>query len=192
MRFSRISITSKSVSLSREDKDNKTNAVEEIVLKSPERPMGSFDDAVQGFKAYVTGLLPFKVAPDKLTITTLNLSESKDGRRGLQVSCNVPIPKCDEKVISLTTPLVHEEGEESTGESFTLSDEVMELIALAEAEAAAYVDGSRMQLALPLEKATSKNAKEFDENAAHAEVASTRKPRGKNRGASATQPAVVQ
>lgn len=191
MRFSRISITSKTVSLSREEKDGKTNAVEEIVLKSPERPMASFDDAVQGFKAYVTGLLPFKVAPDKLTITTLNLSESKDGRRGLQVSCNVPIPKCDEKVISLTTPLVHEEGEESSGESFTLSDEVMELIALAEAEAAAYVDGSRMQLTLPLSK-PSENAQEFDEAAAHASSATTRKPRGKNRGASATQPAVVQ
>jgi hypothetical protein len=135
MRFTRISINTKSVSLDREDKDSKTGAIETKTLKSPERPMSAFDDALQAFKPYVTGLLPFKVPAENLVITTLNLSESKDGRRGLQVSCNVPIPKCDDKVISITTPLVHEAGEESTGESFTLSDKIMQLISLAEHEA---------------------------------------------------------
>lgn len=176
MRFSRISVTSKSVSLSREDRDAKTSAVEEITLKSPERPMQSFDDAVQAFKGYVIGLLPFKVAPDKLVVTTLNLSDSKDGRRGLQVSCNVPIPKCDDKVISITTPLVHEPAEDSETEAFTLSDDVLKLVALAEQEATAYVDGKRMQISLALDT-PSENAKAFDEAAASASVKSTRKPK---------------
>lgn len=178
MRFSKIGINAKKVDLTRQDKDSKTGAIEEIHLTSPERPMGSFADAVQVFTSYVLALLPFKVPEGRIQITTLTLSESKDGRRGLQVSCNVPIPKCDGKVISMTTPLVHEPGEESTGEAFTLSDDVLKLIALAEAEATRYVEGDRMQLALALEEdETSENAKEFDEAAAHAEVTSTRKPR---------------
>jgi hypothetical protein len=179
MRFSKIGVNTKQVALTRQDKDSKTGAVEEIALTSPERPMTSFSDAVQAFKAYVLGLLPFKVPESRIVITTLTLSESKDGRRGLQVSCNVPIPKCDDKVISLTTPLVHEPGEESTGESFALSDDVLTLIALAEAEATKYADGDRMQLALALDASEkpSENTKAFDQRAAAAEVGSTRTPK---------------
>lgn len=182
MRFAKIGVNTKQVALVRQDKDSKTGALEEISLTSPERPMTSFSDAVQAFKGYVLGLLPFKVPADRIVITTLSLSESKDGRRGLQVSCNVPIPKCDDKVISLTTPLVHEPGEDATGDSFALSDAVMALVATAEQEATKYADGDRMQMTLALEEKSSENAKEFNVRSAAAESATTRKPKGKSGG----------
>lgn len=186
MRYSKIGINKQGVTVTREDKDSKTGATREITLRSAERPMGSFDDAVQAFKSYVMGLLPFKVPADGIVITTLTLSESKDGRRGLQVSCNVPIPKCDDKVISMTTPLVLEPGEASTGEAFTLKDDVMKLIALAESEATKYDEGERMQMTLALSEEASENTKNVDKRMADAEVSSTRKPRGRGKGAGQT------
>jgi hypothetical protein len=159
MRFSKISITKKSVDLTRESK-NANGALEEVHLNSPERPMASFVDVLQGFRAYVVELLPLKLTEEQLTITTLNLSEDKNGSRGLIVTATMPVPKAYDKPLVLNTPLVREGGENTSADAFVLSDEVLELIGLAEQEAARYVNGERVQLELmPKAETTSENTK---------------------------------
>jgi hypothetical protein len=190
MRFSKIGITKRGVHLTRETKDE-NGAVESIDLESPERPLTEFSDALQAFKPYVRDLMPFGLSDDQLTITTLSLSEDKNGLRGLIVSAVVPIPKAYDKPVVLNTPLVREGGENASEEAFVLSDEVLELIDLAETEATRYANGERIQGELftkserSAEATTpmSENEREFNERAASAEVASTRKPRrGRGKG----------
>lgn len=180
MRFKKISIKKKGVHTVRETK-NEHGAKEAIDLESPERPLPSFVDSLQAFKSYVRDLLPFELTEEQLTVTTLNLSEDTNGLRGLVVTATVPIPKAYNNPLVLNTPLVREGGENASPEAFILSDEVLQLIALAESEATRYVNGERVQTEL-FTKAqagvtTSENVKRFDERAAAAEVASTRKPK---------------
>lgn len=195
MKFSKISITSRGVHLIRQTK-TESGATEKFDLESPEGPLKSFSDAMQKFADYVIGLLPFLVRDDDdeededalpMTVTTVNLSESKDGRRGLQVSVNVPIEALNNKVVSITTPIVHEAGENTSDEVYTLPDDVMSLIKLLEGEATRYYKGEREQGELfagaeaKAEAEKSPAAESFNERAAAAEVASTRKPRGRKK-----------
>ncbi len=91
MRFTKISVTKKGVDLSRESKD-KNGFVEEVHNSSAERPLASFVDAMQAFGPYVTDLLLGAVTLEAdATITTLNLSEDKNGLRGLIVTAIVPV-----------------------------------------------------------------------------------------------------
>jgi len=177
MKFSRISVTKKGVELAYERKDEHKS--EEVVAKSAERPLPSFADALQSFAAFVIDLLEI---PDEwrenLTITTLNLSEDKNGYRGLIVTATRPIPKAYDRPLVMNTPLVREGSEDASDEACTLSDEVLELVSLVEGEAVRYLNGEREQLDL-LKPSNSENVAEFNENAAHAEVQSTRKPKGR-------------
>jgi len=182
MRFSKISITKKGVHLTRETKDA-NGAIESVDLESPERPLAEFSDALQSFVPFVTDLLmgAVTVESDDMRITTLNLSEDKNGLRGLIVTAIVPVPNAYDKPLVVNTPLVREGGENPSDDAFVLSDEVLELIKLAESEATRYVRGERVQGELfnraeSTAKETGENVREFDEAAAHAEVTSTRKP----------------
>jgi hypothetical protein len=185
MRFAKISITKKGVHLTRETKDA-AGAVESVDLESPERPLPEFVDALQAFKAFVIDLMPFALTEEQTTVTTLNLSEDKNGLRGLIVTAIVPVPKAYDKPVVINSPLVREGGEDPSPDACILTDEMLELVGLVESEAARYVNGERIQGELFAKKdreaePTSENVKDFDERAAHAEVSSTRKPRrGKN------------
>lgn len=174
MQFNRISVTKKGVELAYERADE--HKVEEIKATSSERPLPSFADAMQAFTPFVIDLLEI---PDDwqsaLTITTLNLSADKNGNRGLIVTATKPVAKAYDRPLVLNTPLVREGGDEPSDEACVLPDEVLELISLAEEEAVRYLNGEREQREL-FDK-PSENVKQFDERAAAAEVASTRKPR---------------
>jgi hypothetical protein len=189
MRFERISITKKAVDLQRSTTDG-NGATEDVHTNTPERPNGSFTDAMQAFVPFVVKLLAkaITLAKDekgeavKLTVTTLNLSEDKNGLRQLIVTATVPVPDAYDKPLVLNTPLVREAGELPLGDAIVLDDDMMKLIALVELEAEKFVNGERLPAAAAepkAEKKTSANAKEFDEAAAHAEVQSTRKPKGR-------------
>lgn len=184
MRFAKVSITKAGVHLVRVTKEPNGGA-EAVDYTSPERPLSTFTDALQAFGSYVNDLLDVPAAwREKLTVTTVNLSESKDGRRGLQVSVSYAVAKADDKVVSLTTPIVHEASEAGTGTAFTLSDVHFALIDLLEAEATLYANGERAQGELFTKAERSVAADSLDERSAAAEVASTRKP--KTRGKKAT------
>lgn len=180
MQFKKISITKTAVTLEREVKDA-AGGVEETTFTAKEKPLASFVDALQSFNGYLRGLLPFVVTEEQLTITTLNLSEDKDGHRGLIVTGIVPVPKAYGKPIVINTPLVREGGENPSPDAFVLSDVVLELIEDAEHEAARYLKGERVQGELFEKREASANTKAFDDRAAAAEVNSTRKPRGKKK-----------
>jgi hypothetical protein len=186
MRFNRMSITKRGVELNYELRDQ--HKLEEIKAFSAEPPLSSFSDAMQAFCPFVIGLLEIPENwREALTITTLNLSEDKNGNRGLIVTAVKPVANAYDRPLVLNTPLVREGGDDPSEEACVLVDEVLELIALAESEAERYLNGEREQRELFDGKTaeTSENAKEFDERAAHAENLSTRKPRrgrGKARG----------
>jgi hypothetical protein len=185
MRFKKISITKRGVLLTRESKDV-NGAMEEITLESPERPRPSFADALQAFGPFVRNLLEdaVEIVNGALTITTLNMSEDKNGNRGLIITAIVPVPMAHDKPLVLNTPLVREGAADlELEEAMTLDDDTLKLLKLAEAEAEKYVKGDRLPPSADAEpKKTSENAKEFDEAAAHAEVSSTRKPDGARKG----------
>lgn len=193
MRFSKIAITAKGVHLVTQTK-SEAGAIEWKELESPEGARKSFANAVQKFKDYVVSVMPFLGAED-VTVSTINLSESKNGLRGLQVSVSVALEDVNNKVTSITTPLVHEAGESTSDEAFTLDGAVMKLIKLVEAEAAKYWDGDREQVEMFAEESTSENTKAFSDRSAAAEVASTRKPRARKAKPAADgafAPALVQ
>lgn len=188
MRFNRMSITKRGVELNYELRDQ--HKLEEIKAFSAEPPLSSFSDAMQAFCPFVIGLLEIPENwREDLTITTLNLSEDKNGNRGLIVTAVKPVANAYDRPLVLNTPLVREGGDDPSEEACVLADEVLELIALAESEAEAerYLNGEREQRELFDGKTaeTSENAKDFNERAAHAENLSTRKPRrgrGKAKG----------
>lgn len=175
MQFTKIAITKTAVTLERLIKD--AAGVEESSYTAREKPLATFVDALQAFSGYFRGLLPFELTEDQLTITTLNLSQDKNGLRGLIVTGIVPVPKAYGKPIVINTPLVREGGENPSADAFVLTDVVLDLVEAAEAEAARYLKGDRVQGELFERKETSANTKAFNERAASAEVATTKKPR---------------
>ncbi len=188
MRFSKISITSRGVELTRQEKN--AGDVEDRHLNSSSEPLPSFVDALQAFRPFVVDLLelPLTFSTDEkdgkvielLTVTTLNLSEDKYGLRGLIVTAIKPIAKAYDRPLVLNTPLVREAGELPLTDAAVLTSKMLELIKLAEGEATRFVNGERGQPKAA--KKPSENAKEFDKAAAHASNQSTRKPEGARNG----------
>lgn len=185
MKFSRISVKKSGVELDYEAIHG--DAKEETKWSNHQPPLGSFKDAMQGLVGYVVDLIPFLSAVrETITVTTINLSEDKNGLRGLIVTATTPVEKAYGKPLVLNTPLVREGGELALDEAFVLSDEVLELIGLIEAEARRYKAGEYGEAEKPT---TSENSKAADERMAAAEVASTRKPKGKRgKGKTADEP----
>lgn len=187
MKFSRISVKKTGVELDYEATHG--DAKEETKWSNHQPPLGSFKDAMQGLVSYVVDLIPFlDGVRETITVTTINLSEDKNGLRGLIVTATTPVEKAYNKPLVLNTPLVREGGELALDEAFVLSDEVLELIGLIEQEARRYKQGEYGEHE-KADKPASENTKAADERMAAAEVASTRKPRGKGkRGASSPEP----
>lgn len=195
MNFSRISVTKKGVELDFDRQDD--DATEEVKWSSHHNPLPEFRDAMQGFVAYIVALIPFLDAvKDSLTVTTLNLSTDKNDHVGLIVTATTPVEKAYKKPLVLNTPLVREGGENASDDAFVLSDEVLDLIDLVESEARRYKNGEHEQGELFTKEdrtaqptnGTSENVREFDQAAAHAEVSSTRKPKGRKGKGGKTPP----
>jgi hypothetical protein len=190
MKFSRISITAKGVELDYVETDG--DAKDETTHSNHMPPLGSFKDALQGFVSYVVDLIPC-LAPisDDLTVTTLNLSEDKNGLRGLIVTALYPVEKAYNRPLVVNTPLVREGGELKLDEAFVLSEDVLKLIALSESEARRYKNKEYGEVVAA--KPDSENTKNATDRMAAAEVASTKKPRGRGkRGASSEEPTPVR
>lgn len=183
MRFTRIAINSKGVSLDREDVNSKTGRRHITGTESPEIPMPEFADAMQAFDPYVRSLLDgaIDLTNASLVVTTLNLSVDKNGNRGLIVTACVPVPNAQDRPLVINTPLIREGAADLLGtddDTFVLSAEVMEMIALVEGEATKYEKGEckAPEVVAEEKKRKSKNAEAVGEKMAEAEVGSTRKP----------------
>lgn len=182
MKFERISITAKGVELDYQETSGDATDTTKHECRQP--PLGSFKDALQSLASYVVDLIPF-LAPikDALTVTTINLSEDKNGLRGIIVTATSPVEKAYNKPLVINTPLVREGGELALEDAFVLSDEVLEIIGLVESEARRYLN---KEYGPPPAAKASENTKNADQKMAEAEVGSTRKPKGRGkRGAQA-------
>lgn len=144
MRFSRISISKKLVSLSWQEQRGHGTVTH--VYESKDKPLPSFNGALQAFAGWSLKLLG---APpewdDAITVTTVNLSE-RDGKRGIQVSFSKRVDQANGAASSITTPLMREadnlDGEIATGYYGSHIDELIEQL---EVEASRYEKGERDQ-----------------------------------------------
>lgn len=188
MRFAKISVKNDGVDLVREVKHSNGDT-EHTELHGDGEPLSTFVDALQAFAPFVLDLLPITLDADVgIKITTLNLSADKNGLRGLIVTGVVPVEKAYGKPLVINTPLVREGAEEPSEDACILPDEVLELIELAELEASRYWNGERTQTEM-FNRESSENAEEFNERAAAAEIATTRKPkRGRGKKSSGDVP----
>lgn len=142
-------------------------------------PLPSFVDAVQAFIALFLRVFPaLEPERENLRVTTLNLSE-KDGDRGLQVSATLTVEHCNNAGVSITTPLITTPLEGADEGRVFLTPVELRLIEHVEVEATRYVGGETAQA--EMFASTSANAKAVDERMAEAEVASTRKPKGRGK-----------
>jgi hypothetical protein len=109
VKITKVSITSKGVRLAILKEDGK-GGEEERAFKCRNSPLGVFTDAMQGLKPFVQKILKGAVAveDEKLRITTVSLSETKDGRRGVVISGVVQVPGAHGNPLVLNTPLVTE------------------------------------------------------------------------------------
>lgn len=146
MRFTRISITKKLVSLSMEEQ--RGHGTITTVYESKDRPLPSFTASLQAFAGWALQLLE---APPKwdeqITVTTVNLSEDKNGRRGILVSISKRVEQANGAASSITTPLMREadnlDGEIANG---YYGKHIDDLLTQLEAEAARYEKGEREQI----------------------------------------------
>lgn len=177
-KFTTIRYDGDTVGLKWEDGDG--DAIDKHDWSCDEPPTPAFKAALAAFSSFVVSLIeaPAKWA-DGLEIRSLALSEEKKtGARGLVVTALRKVPKAKGRTLLLNSPYLAEPPEGYNGPmDGYLSSTILELIEDAEQHAEAYRNGERgEQTSLPLE---SENTKAVNERMASAEVASTRKPKGK-------------
>jgi hypothetical protein len=184
MKITKVSITSKGIRLAILKEDGK-GGEEERAFKCRNSPLGAFTDAMQGLKPFVQKILKgaVTVADDKLRITTVSLSETKDGRRGVVISGVVAVPGAHGNPLALNTPLITDlaDGVQAKADTVAIDDTVDELIDALLGEAEKYYKGQRGQVEMDLKapKEKTANEKAVDEKMAEASVKSTRTPRAR-------------
>lgn len=146
MRFTKIAIKADAVELiwTKVDEHGATITTN---MSSPEKPAPELPAALQAFKDFVFDLIE---APstwrDEVRVTSLSISEEKTGKaRGLIVTAVKPVEKASGRLLVLNTPHMRQGGDNSTSEH-VLTDDIMSLVAQAEAAATAFVKGDRAQL----------------------------------------------
>lgn len=149
MHFTRIKVTDKVVELDWSEL-LPNGEKKSISLESPNRPLPALLAAMAALRDYVVELLELPSTwLDELRITTINIDEGKDGRRGLIVTCLRPIAKAAKRPLVMNTPQMREPNSEEDVEMF-LPDEILTLVKRAEVAAMAFVNGEREQTELPL------------------------------------------
>jgi hypothetical protein len=192
MKFNKVKITKDhEVELTRADERKHSK---DSIETSGVNPLPSFVDAVAAFKPYFLELVPaLEDEADNLRVSTISLGE-KDGLRSLQVSASLMIEKCNDAVISMTTPRVSEGGKDADPDVFHLSKGVLKLIANLEDQATRYIGGETAQTDA-FQQASSENTKNVNDAMGAASVASTRRPRAQKpatvAGAIPTAPRVM-
>jgi hypothetical protein len=144
MRFTKIKCTAKSVELAWTTK-KAGGDIESVEFESPEKPLGELPAALQKFVDYVGDLID---APEQwdgeMVVTSLSISETKDGRRGLIVTATRKIEKASNRVLVINTPLMNARGENTSADATGIFDDsVLDAIAYAEECAARYHAGAR-------------------------------------------------
>jgi hypothetical protein len=181
MNITKVSITSKGVRLILEKEDGK-GGTESTEFTCKTEPLGLFADAMQGLKPFFQKILNGAATVDssKLKLTTVTLSETKDGRRAVVLTGIVAVPGANDNPLVLNTPLVAElaDGAEASEDRVTIDDTVDKLLDELLECAESYYGGVRGQTELALEAKPSENAKNVDAKMAEASVKSTRVPRG--------------
>jgi hypothetical protein len=183
MNITKVSINKKGVHLEIEKADGK-GGTETTSFDCKSEPLGVFADAMQGLKPFVLKLLTgaIVVEADKLKLTTVSLSEMKDGRRAVVFSGVVAVPGVNNNPLVINTPLVAElaDGAQASEDHVTIDDTVDELLDTLLEHARDYYGGNRGQTEMKLEaKPKTANEKAVDEKMAEAEVKSSRTPRGR-------------
>jgi hypothetical protein len=183
MKITKVSINKKGVSLELEKADGK-GGTEVTAFTCKAEPLGVFADAMQGLKPFVLKILKgaIVVDADKLKLTTVSVSEMKDGRRAVVFSGVVAVPGVNNNPLVINTPLVAElaDGAQASEDHVTIDDTVAELVAALLGQARDYYGGNRGQTEMKLElKPKTANEKAVDEKMAEASVKSTRTPRGR-------------
>ena len=147
-----------------------------------EAPTGAFKGSLAAFAPFVVNLLELPLEWSDCDVRSLSLKrEEKSNARGLQVTVMRKIAEAKNRPVTITTPYLSEPPADYTGDGNGYLDDVtIKLIEEAERQAELYRTGERgEQMKLEL----SDNIKQVEERMAAAEVASTRKPRSKKRGA---------
>jgi hypothetical protein len=174
MKFSKVKITKdEEVELTRADERKHSK---DLIETSGANPLPSFIDAVAAFKPFFLEVVPaLEDEMDNIRVSTISLRE-KDGKRSIQVSASLAVEKCNDAVISMTTPRVSEPGENPSEDALYITKPMLKLIATLEAEAERYVGGETAQTDA-FAQASSENTKNVNDAMGAASVASTRRPR---------------
>lgn len=152
-----------------------------------EDPTPAFRAALAAFTGYVCWIhsLPADIA-ERIEIRGVTIKRPDDEPRGIVVTALLKCPRARNSTSTLNTPYLAEPPENFSGaRSGFLSVEVVGFVDALETHATAFQDGERgEQTSLPLGESApaSENVDAFNDRAAAAESATTRKPRGKKKG----------
>jgi hypothetical protein len=144
-----------------------------------ETPTGAFKGSLAAFSPFVVKLLGLPLDWSDCDVRSLSLKrEEKTNARGIQVTVMRKIADAKNRPVIITTPYLSEPPGDYQGDGQGYLDDItLKLIDEAEAQAELYRTGERgEQLKLGL---SNENVAEFNENSAHAEVQSTRNPKGR-------------
>lgn len=138
-------------------------------------PTPALKSALQAFTGYVLWVhsLPESMA-DRIDVRGVTIKRPEDEPRGITVAALLRCPRARNSTSTLNTPYLCEGA--GGGNSGFLPESTIEMVNALERQATLYQQGERgEQTVMPL--GDSENSKEFNERAAHAEVASTRRPK---------------
>lgn len=158
-------------------------AIDKHEWSCDEPPTPSFKAALAAFAPYVVDLIQAPAEWGEMDIRQLLLKEEDAGARGLTVTALRKCERARNRTLLLNSPYMASPPGDYTGDGAGfLDDTVLALIGNAEELALAYRLGERgEQITMDLDSDESDTADEFNERAAAAEVASTRKPRGRKK-----------
>lgn len=178
MRYTLIRFDGDTVSLKWEEKVG--DAVDKHDWSCDEPPTPAFKAALAAFSGYAISLIEAPAEwSEGLDVRQIALKEEdKTNARGLTVTALRKCPKAKNRTLLLNTPYMSEAPKDHNGPmDGYLPSAVVDLIEAAEQQAEAYRNGERgEQTSLDLQ---SENTKAVNERMADAEVASTRKAKGR-------------
>jgi hypothetical protein len=180
MAFDKIRFDGANVEL--DYKEPLTGGGERDVTDTGKDPSPAFKRALQAFASYVVWIHSWPdTMVDRLDIRGVTIKRPDDAPRGIIVTALLKCPRARNSTSTINTPYLAQPPENYSGDrTGFLSEAVVGFIDDLEARATEYQNGERgEQTQLPL--GDSENSKAAGERMANAEVASTRKPKGKGK-----------